>query len=427
MASKHAVRCLVVALAFGLCSARGASGEQAMPVIEVDEGVSWALAGHRAATLSDLRYPLPPPDPPRAEGGRLGDGRDSLRVVRSRGPRLGRGLQGPVPGGSRRCGRTARPWTGRPGTTTSSCPPPPCAPTTGTASSWTSRRATRPSTGTTTSSTPSSCPTAPTSRCPLFDQPNLKARFELTLEAPAGWVAVANGETLEAPDGGDADGPATWRFAETQPIPTYLFAFAAGRFQIEEGRAGGPADADVPPRDGRREGGAQPGRHLRPARRRPRLARGLHGDSLSVRQVRLRPRPPLPVRGHGAPRLDLLPRLEPHAGRVGDPGRVSGAGQPHRPRDRPHVVRRPRHHELVRRRLDEGGVRQLPRRQDRAPLVPRGGPRPPVLPRASPGRLRHRPHRRGQSHPAAAREPEGGGGALRADHLPEGADRDAAA
>ena len=29
---------------------------------------------------------------------------------------------------------------------------------------------------------------------PLFDQPNLKARFSLTLTVPEGWVAVANGE-----------------------------------------------------------------------------------------------------------------------------------------------------------------------------------------------------------------------------------------
>ena len=56
MSSKHTVRCLAVAAAFGVCAARGASAEQAMPAMEIDEGVSWDLAEHRAATLSDPRY-----------------------------------------------------------------------------------------------------------------------------------------------------------------------------------------------------------------------------------------------------------------------------------------------------------------------------------------------------------------------------------
>jgi aminopeptidase N len=63
---------------------------------------------------------------------------------------------------------------------------------------------------------------------PCFDQPDLKARFRLTLSAPAGWQVVANGaeEGPATPDG-------TVRFAETAPLPTYLFAFAAGRFTVE--------------------------------------------------------------------------------------------------------------------------------------------------------------------------------------------------
>ena len=70
---------------------------------------------------------------------------------------------------------------------------------------------------------------------PLFDQPNLKARFSLTLEVPDGWVTVANGgvteETAVNASGG-AERGTTYRFAETEPIPTYLFAFAVGDFQI---------------------------------------------------------------------------------------------------------------------------------------------------------------------------------------------------
>ena len=65
---------------------------------------------------------------------------------------------------------------------------------------------------------------------PLFDQPNLKARFSLTLEVPEGWVALANGEGPALP--GEA-GTSIYRFDETEPIPSYLFAFAVGKFQIE--------------------------------------------------------------------------------------------------------------------------------------------------------------------------------------------------
>src|SRR5688572_16844380 len=65
---------------------------------------------------------------------------------------------------------------------------------------------------------------------PCFDQPNLKARYTLTLEVPAGWQAVANGAAMDAPA---ATGRSRVRFTETQPISTYLFAFAAGKFTVE--------------------------------------------------------------------------------------------------------------------------------------------------------------------------------------------------
>ena len=68
---------------------------------------------------------------------------------------------------------------------------------------------------------------------PLFDQPNLKARFSVTLEVPADWVAVANGEALDAgPLSPRAPGVTIYQFAPTEPIPTYLFAFAVGDFQM---------------------------------------------------------------------------------------------------------------------------------------------------------------------------------------------------
>jgi aminopeptidase N len=71
---------------------------------------------------------------------------------------------------------------------------------------------------------------------PCFDQPDLKARWTLTLDVPGGWTTVANGaETERTPRGGRT----TVRFAETAPISTYLFAFAAGRFSVEQASRNG--------------------------------------------------------------------------------------------------------------------------------------------------------------------------------------------
>ncbi|MFF3843847.1 aminopeptidase N [Streptomyces sp. NPDC002328] len=53
-----------------------------------------------------------------------------------------------------------------------------------------------------------------------FDQPDLKAVFELTVKAPDGWTVLANGVT-EHTDG-------AWKAAPTPPISTYLVAVAAG-------------------------------------------------------------------------------------------------------------------------------------------------------------------------------------------------------
>ena len=71
---------------------------------------------------------------------------------------------------------------------------------------------------------------------PCFDQPDLKARFSLTLKVPAEWEVVANSAELERQAEGDR---ASISFSETEPLPTYLFAFAAGRFQIERAERGG--------------------------------------------------------------------------------------------------------------------------------------------------------------------------------------------
>jgi aminopeptidase N len=71
---------------------------------------------------------------------------------------------------------------------------------------------------------------------PCFDQPDLKARYTLTLDIPEGWQAVANGAQIATET---RSGRTRVRFAETQPISTYLFAFAAGRFMVETAERAG--------------------------------------------------------------------------------------------------------------------------------------------------------------------------------------------
>jgi aminopeptidase N len=66
---------------------------------------------------------------------------------------------------------------------------------------------------------------------PCFDQPDLKARWTLSLDVPDGWQALGNGAEVERRTDG---GRTRVRFATTQPISTYLFAFAAGRLNVEE-------------------------------------------------------------------------------------------------------------------------------------------------------------------------------------------------
>ena len=81
---------------------------------------------------------------------------------------------------------------------------------------------------------------------PVFDQPDLKARFQLNVNAPGTWKVISNttlsnesnakskflinptGESLVKNPSGD--GVYLTVFAETKPISTYVFAFAAGNF-----------------------------------------------------------------------------------------------------------------------------------------------------------------------------------------------------
>ena len=68
---------------------------------------------------------------------------------------------------------------------------------------------------------------------PCFDQPDLKARLTLQLTVPHGWQALANGITERVDS--SASAPTTFHFRESDPLPTYLFAFAAGPWQRTTG------------------------------------------------------------------------------------------------------------------------------------------------------------------------------------------------
>ena len=71
---------------------------------------------------------------------------------------------------------------------------------------------------------------------PCFDQPDLKARWSLAMDVPEGWQALGNGAEIDRQQAGVRT---RVRFSGTQPISTYLFAFAAGKFTVEQAERNG--------------------------------------------------------------------------------------------------------------------------------------------------------------------------------------------
>ena len=73
---------------------------------------------------------------------------------------------------------------------------------------------------------------------PNFDQPNLKASYELTVRAAGNWQVVS----ATAEDSVVADGDAKiWHFPQSEKFSSYIFSLHAGPYQIWEDMAG-----DVP-------------------------------------------------------------------------------------------------------------------------------------------------------------------------------------
>ncbi|MCA5893328.1 aminopeptidase N [Isoptericola sp. NEAU-Y5] len=72
-----------------------------------------------------------------------------------------------------------------------------------------------------------------------FEQPDLKAPFQVTVTAPAAWQVVSNQPTPEPTKARHATEPdvaaATWTFEPTPRISTYLVALVAGPYAVQRG------------------------------------------------------------------------------------------------------------------------------------------------------------------------------------------------
>ena len=89
---------------------------------------------------------------------------------------------------------------------------------------------------------------------PVFDQPDLKARFTLRMNGPEEWTAISNGSAHSAVVIDDSNnkflltGREITDFDQTQPISTYVFAFAAGPWQrVSDPSGGTQRQQSVPP------------------------------------------------------------------------------------------------------------------------------------------------------------------------------------
>ena len=65
---------------------------------------------------------------------------------------------------------------------------------------------------------------------PCFDQPDLKATYELSLEIPSHWKAVAN-SALKTQKDDEQTGRTYLSYEKTPPLSTYLFSFTAGEME----------------------------------------------------------------------------------------------------------------------------------------------------------------------------------------------------
>lgn len=77
----------------------------------------------------------------------------------------------------------------------------------------------------------------------VFEQPDLKATFRLTITAPARWQVVSNQPTPEPTIDGDVG---TWRFGETPRISSYITALVAGPYWVTRDSLTSASGAEIP-------------------------------------------------------------------------------------------------------------------------------------------------------------------------------------
>ena len=201
-----------------------------------------------------------------------------------------------------------------------------------------------------------------------FDQPDLKATFGFDRQRPRGLEVVSNSA---APSRQPVDGEASsWRFAhdEARCRPTSPRSSPARTHAVRDDARRHPDGPVLPPL----------------ARRAPRRRRHPRGHQAGLRLLRAAVRLPLPVRQvRPAVRAGVQRRRDGERGRgdvarrlrlpqQGHRRRVRAAGRDDPARDRPHVVRRPRHDALVGRPVAQRVVRDLRvgARQARPPAGP---------------------------------------------------------
>jgi cytosol alanyl aminopeptidase len=98
-------------------------------------------------------------------------------------------------------------------------------------------------------------PLAARAAFPCFDEPGFKTPWTLTLNVPRGQMAVANTPQVELRP--RPDGLQSYRFARSEPLPTYLVAFGVGPFDVLEAQPSGSRRVPtriITPRGRREEG-----------------------------------------------------------------------------------------------------------------------------------------------------------------------------
>ena len=77
-----------------------------------------------------------------------------------------------------------------------------------------------------------------------FEQPDLKATFSISVLVPGHWNVISNEPVDERTPAGD--GFDRWRFRQTPPLSTYLFAVAAGEYEVVRTTHGTPGGQQIP-------------------------------------------------------------------------------------------------------------------------------------------------------------------------------------